>query len=108
MAIGPLLLLTRPLKSSLKSLASNWKVQFISFLHKGTTEALASVIKERDSMFQTLSTPINVGDLPFLREVLELLLHIDDMFHHVDSMYLPVEDMYRVLRSETWHKSFYT
>ena len=97
-SIGPLDLITRPLKTSLQALASNWKVQFTSFLHDMAKESLNSVVQDRDAMYRTLSSPVSVGDLSFLREVLELLLHIDDMFHYIDNVYTPVEDMYQLLR----------
>ncbi len=86
------------MKSSLQALVSNWKVHFSSLLHRTASESLQSVVQDQQSMYQTLSSSITVGDLPFLRKMLELLLHTDNMFHHIDNIYSSVEDMYQVLR----------
>lgn len=49
-------------------------------------------------MSQVLTSEVYTGDLTFLREVLELLEHMDDLQHSIDDQYLPVEEMYLQLK----------
>ena len=98
MSIGPLQLDTVPIKSSLKAFSSNWKTQFASHLHQQAKEALDKVTSEREAMMKTLTLVVTVGDLETLRQVLDILEHIDNLQHSIDGQYLPVENMYRQLR----------
>ena len=49
-------------------------------------------------MIQVLISEVAIGDLSFLREVLELLEQIDELQLTIDEKYLAVEEMYRQLR----------
>ena len=60
--------------------------------------ALDSLVQQREAMIQVLTSEVVVGDLSFLREVLELLEQIDELHLTVDEKYSAVEEMYRQLR----------
>lgn len=92
------MLVITPAKSTLESLASNWKSRFASHLHFLATAALNTIVEQQETMMNVLNTPVNVGDLHLLREVLDLLEHIDELNHTVDEQYLPVEQMYDQLK----------
>lgn len=98
LSFGPLQLITSPLKSTLRSLSSNWKTQFSSHLHLMARTALQTLVEQQMTMSQVLTSEVYTGDLAFLREVLELLEHMDDLHHSIDDQYLPVEEMYMQLK----------
>lgn len=98
LSFGPLQLITSPLKSTLRSLSSNWKTQFSSHLHLMARTALQTLVEQQMTMSQVLTSEVCTGDLAFLREVLELLEHMDDLHHSIDDQYLPVEEMYMQLK----------
>lgn len=79
-------------------MASNWKCQYSSHLHLIAHTALNTLVQQQETMLHVLNTLPVVGDLAFLRELLELLGHIDDLHHSIDDQYLPVEEMYSQLR----------
>ena len=96
--LGPLQLITTPLKSTLQALASNWRSLYSTYLHDRAKVALDSLVQQRETMIQVLTSEVVVGDLSFLREVLELLEQIDELQLTIDEKYLAVEEMYRQLR----------
>ena len=60
--------------------------------------ALQTLVEQQMTMSQVLTSDVYTGDLAFLREVLELLEHMDDLHHSIDDQYLPVEEMYMQLK----------
>ena len=56
------------------------------------------LVKRQEAMTAQLQCPVTSGDLPALRQVLELLQYIDNLQLTVDDEYLPVENMYSMLR----------
>ena len=60
--------------------------------------ALKTLVEQQVTMSQVLTSEVYTGDLTFLREVLELLEHMDDLQHSIDDQYLPVEEMYLQLK----------
>jgi dynein heavy chain len=97
LTIGPILLITFPMRATLQSISSNWKSKFASHLHRLAKTALDTLVDQQKKMMELLTTPVAVEDLPFLKEVLELLEHIDELQHSIDEHYIPVEDMYNQL-----------
>ena len=86
------------MKSTLQALASNWRSQYSTYLHERAKVALDSLAQQREAMIQILTSEVVVGDLSFLREVLELLEQIDELHLTIDEKYSAVEEMYGQLR----------
>ncbi|XP_041355189.1 dynein gamma chain, flagellar outer arm-like isoform X3 [Gigantopelta aegis] len=94
--IGPICLITDPIKDALHGFSMAWKTKFASVLHEEAKKKLDAAVSYRQNVKTRLEN--YVGTLDQLNSALHLLEELRDMENKIDGIYLPIETMYSKLR----------
>ncbi|XP_066278010.1 uncharacterized protein [Branchiostoma lanceolatum] len=94
--VGPICLLTSPIRDALHGFSIAWKTKYAQVLHEDAKKMLDTAILYRSNVLNRLS--LDVRTLDQLNSALNLLQELQDMENKIDDIYLPIETMYDNLR----------